>query len=155
MIVGIPKEIKDNENRVSTTPAGVAEYVAHGHSLLVERSAGVGSGFADAEYQAAGAQLVDAHADVFARADMIVKVKEPIASEYGLLRAGQLLYTYLHLAAEEKLTHALIDRKVAAIAYETVELPNRSLPLLTPMSEVAGRMSVQVGAYYLQIELVA
>jgi alanine dehydrogenase len=150
MIVGIPKEIKDNENRVSTTPAGVAEYVAHGHTVLVERSAGVGSGFADAEYAASGAQLVDAHADVFARADMIVKVKEPIASEYDLLREGQLLYTYLHLAAEEKLTHALIDRKVASIAYETVELPNRSLPLLTPMSEVAGRMSVQVGAFYLQ-----
>jgi alanine dehydrogenase len=150
MIVGIPKEIKDNENRVSTTPAGVAEYVAHGHTVLVERSAGVGSGFADAEYSAAGGQLIDAHADVFARADMIVKVKEPIASEYDLLREGQLLYTYLHLAAEEKLTHALIDRKVSSIAYETVEMPNRSLPLLTPMSEVAGRMSVQVGAYYLQ-----
>jgi alanine dehydrogenase len=150
MIVGIPKEIKDNENRVSTTPAGVAEYVAHGHTVLVERSAGVGSGFADAEYAAAGGQLIDAHADVFARADMIVKVKEPIASEYDLLREGQLLYTYLHLAAEEKLTHALLDRKVSSIAYETVEMPNRSLPLLTPMSEVAGRMSVQVGAYYLQ-----
>jgi alanine dehydrogenase len=150
MIVGIPKEIKDNENRVSTTPAGVAEYVARGHEVLVERSAGLGSGFADSEYEVAGAALVDTHDEVFARAEMIVKVKEPIEPEYGLMREDQLLYTYLHLAAEERLTQVLIERKVASIAYETVELENRSLPLLTPMSEVAGRMAVQVGAHYLE-----
>jgi alanine dehydrogenase len=150
MIVGIPKEIKDNENRVSTTPAGAAEYVARGHKVIVERSAGVGSGFADSEYEAAGASLVDTHEGVFAEADMIIKVKEPIEPEYGLMRENQLLYTYLHLAAEERLTQVLIDRKVTSIAYETVELANGSLPLLTPMSEVAGRMSVQVGAHYLE-----
>ena len=150
MIVGIPKEIKDNENRVSTTPSGVAEYVARGHRVIVERSAGVGSGFADAEYEGAGAELIDTHAEVFARADMIVKVKEPIEPEYGLMRENQILYTYLHLAAEERLTKVLVDQKVASIAYETVELANRSLPLLTPMSEVAGRMAVQVGAHYLE-----
>ncbi len=150
MIVGVPKEIKDNENRVSTTPAGVSEYVSRGHTVLVEHNAGDGSGFADAEYVAAGATIIDTHADVFAQADMIVKVKEPIESEYELLREGQLLYTYLHLAAEEELTHTLIERGVASIAYETVELPNRTLPLLQPMSEVAGRMAVHVGAHYLE-----
>jgi len=150
MIVGIPKEVKDRENRVSATPAAVHEYVTHGHDVIVERSAGVGSGFTDAEYVAEGARLVDRHEDVFAEADMIVKVKEPVASEYGLLRPGQILYTYLHLAADEPLTRALIDNKVSAIAYETVQSPNRALPLLTPMSEVAGRMSVQVGAHYLE-----
>lgn len=150
MIVGIPKEIKDNENRVSATPSGVSEYVSRGHTVIVERSAGVGSGFADSEYEAAGAMLVDTHAEVFARADMIQKVKEPIASEFDLLREDQILYTYLHLAAEEALTKVLIERNVASIAYETVELANRALPLLTPMSEVAGRMSVQVGAHYLE-----
>jgi alanine dehydrogenase len=150
MIVGIPREVKDRENRVSATPAAVHEYVTHGHDVIVERSAGVGSGFTDAEYVAEGARLVDRHEDVFAEADMIVKVKEPVASEYGLLRPGQILYTYLHLAADEPLTRALIDNKVSAIAYETVQSPNRALPLLTPMSEVAGRMSVQVGAHYLE-----
>jgi alanine dehydrogenase len=149
MLVGVPKEIKDNEYRVSTTPAGVAEYVARGHQVIVERSAGIGSGFHDDEYRNAGAELVDGHAEVFERADMIVKVKEPIAPEYDLLRKDQILYTYLHLAAEEALTHALIRRNVFSIAYETVQLPDGSLPLLTPMSEVAGRMAVQVGAYYL------
>jgi alanine dehydrogenase len=149
MIIGVPKEIKDNENRVSTTPAGVAEYVHHGHEVIVERSAGLGSGFEDDEYEAAGATIVDTHEEVFARAEMIVKVKEPIASEYPLLRKDQILYTYLHLAAEEELTKALVDQGVAAVAYETVQLSDRSLPLLAPMSEVAGRMSVQVGAQYL------
>jgi alanine dehydrogenase len=149
MLIGIPKEIKDNENRVSTTPSGVAEYVHHGHTVLVEQNAGGGSGFSDDEYASAGATIVDTHESVFAQAEMIVKVKEPIASEYGLLRKDQILYTYLHLAAEEKLTHALIDRGVAAIAYETVQLADRSLPLLAPMSEVAGRMSAHIGAYYL------
>lgn len=149
MLVGIPKEIKDNEYRVSTTPAGVAEYIARGHQVLVERSAGVGSGFADNEFEAVGAELVADHKTVFDRADMIVKVKEPIAPEYELMRHGQILYTYLHLAAEKALTHVLVERGVTAVAYETVELADHSLPLLTPMSEVAGRMAVQIGAYYL------
>lgn len=149
MLIGVPKEIKDNENRVSTTPAGVAEYVARGHEVIVEASAGTGSGFSDDEYAAAGATIIDSASDVWARADMIVKVKEPIASEYELMRDGQILYTYLHLAAEEELTHALINRGVTAVAYETVELSDGSLPLLSPMSEVAGRMATQVGAHYL------
>jgi alanine dehydrogenase len=150
MIVGVPKEIKDRENRVSTTPAGVAEYVAHGHTVLVEKDAGLGSGFATADYERAGARIIATHEQVFAEAEMIAKVKEPIRSEYELLRAGQLLYTYLHLAAEEELTRALMERKVKSVAYETVQLDNGSLPLLTPMSEVAGRMAVQVGAHYLE-----
>ncbi|MFN8517426.1 MAG: alanine dehydrogenase, partial [Chloroflexia bacterium] len=150
MLIGVPKEIKDNENRVALTPAGVAELAHHGHQLLVERGAGIGSGFADDEYLAAGAELAETHEEVFARAAMIMKVKEPIAPEYPLLREGQLLFTYLHLAAEEALTHALVEQKVTAIAYETVQLADRSLPLLTPMSEVAGRMAVQVGAHYLE-----
>ncbi|CAN5676739.1 alanine dehydrogenase [soil metagenome] len=149
MLIGVPKEIKDNENRVSTTPAGVAEYVARGHDVLVEASAGVGSGFQDGEYRAAGAKIVDDAGDVWGQADMIVKVKEPIPSEYELMRNGQILYTYLHLAAEEHLTHALVNRGVTAVAYETVELLDGSLPLLSPMSEVAGRMATQVGAHYL------
>ena len=150
MRIGIPKEIKDNENRVALTPAGVAELFHHGHCLLVERGAGGGSGFSNAEYQAAGAELLATHEAVFERADLIVKVKEPIAAEYSLLRAGQLLFTYLHLAADEPLTRALLDVGVTALAYETVQLPDRSLPLLTPMSEVAGRMAIQVGAHYLE-----
>lgn len=150
MRVGIPKEIKDLENRVSTTPAGVAEYVEHGHTVLVERDAGTGSGFSTSEYAQAGATIIDDHATIFAEADMIVKVKEPIPSEYELLREQQLLYTYLHLAADEQLTNELMKRKVQAVAYETVQLTNGSLPLLTPMSEIAGRMSVQVGAHYLE-----
>lgn len=150
MRIGIPKEIKDNENRVALTPAGIAELFHHGHYLLVEQGAGVGSGFGDAEYQATGAELVATHEEVFERAELIVKVKEPIAAEYPLLRAGQLLFTYLHLAADEALTRALLASDVTAIAYETVQLSDRSLPLLTPMSEVAGRMSIQVGAHYLE-----
>ncbi len=150
MLIGVPTEIKDNENRVALTPAGVAELIHHGHQALVERGAGLGSGFADEEYRAVGAELVATHAEVFARAAMIVKVKEPIAAEYPLLRPDQILFTYLHLAAEEALTHALIEQRVSAIAYETVQLADHSLPLLTPMSEVAGRMAVQVGARYLE-----
>lgn len=150
MIVGVPREVKDSENRVSTTPAGAREYVARGHVVLVETGAGRGSGFADAEYRAAGAEIVDTHAEVFDRASLIVKVKEPVAAEYGLLRAGQILFTYLHLAADEALTRALIARQVQAVAYETVQAPGGPLPLLQPMSEVAGRMSVQVGAHYLE-----
>jgi alanine dehydrogenase len=150
MIVGVPREVKDWENRVSITPAGVAEYVGRDHQVLVETSAGTGSGFADAEYRAAGAELIETHQEVFARAEMIAKVKEPIPAEYELLRPGQLLFTYLHLAADEPLTRALIDRRVQAVAYETVQAGNGPLPLLTPMSEVAGRMAVQVGAHYLE-----
>jgi alanine dehydrogenase len=150
MIVGIPREVKDRENRVSATPAAVHEYVSHGHEVLVEAGAGAGSGFTDDEYAAEGAEIVATHDEVFARAGMIVKVKEPVAEEYDLLREGQILYTYLHLAADEPLTKTLIERKVDAIAYETVQLDNRALPLLAPMSEVAGRMSVQVGAHYLE-----
>lgn len=150
MIVGIPREIKDLENRVSTTPGGVAEYVARGHTVLVERDAGIGSGFATGEYEKAGARIIDTHEGVFANAEMIVKVKEPVSSEYELLRPQQLLYTYLHLAAEHDLTDALMRRHVQAVAYETVQLENGSLPLLTPMSEVAGRMAIQVGAHYLE-----
>ncbi len=150
MIVGVPAEIKDRENRVSVTPGGVAEFVHRGHEVIVERCAGEGSGFTDAEYQRAGARLVDTHAEVFAEAEMIMKVKEPIKAEYQLLRRDQLLFTYLHLAADEPLTRALMETRVRAVAYETVQQPNGSLPLLTPMSEVAGRMSVQVGAHYLE-----
>lgn len=149
MIIGVPREIKDSENRVSTTPAGVVEYVSHGHQVLVERSAGAASGFPDAEYAAAGATIVDSAAEVYARADLIAKVKEPIAAEYPLLRDGQILYTYLHLAADAALTQVLVERRVTAIAYETVQLDNGALPLLAPMSEVAGRMAPQVGAQYL------
>jgi alanine dehydrogenase len=150
MIVGVPKEVKDRENRVSTTPAGVAEFETRGHQVVVERGAGAGSGFTDAEYEASGAELVDSHAEVFARAEMIVKVKEPIPAEYDLLHPNQLLFTYLHLAADEPQTRALMRNRIKAVAYETVQLANGSLPLLTPMSEVAGRMAVQVGAHYLE-----
>ncbi len=150
VIVGVPREVKDRENRVSTTPAGAREYVAHGHTVLVETDAGIGSGFLDAEYVAAGAVIIDTHEEVFDRAGMIVKVKEPVASEYPLLQPDQILFTYLHLAADEPLTRALIEQRVQAVAYETVQLPNGPLPLLQPMSEVAGRMSVQVGAHYLE-----
>jgi alanine dehydrogenase len=150
VIVGVPREVKDRENRVSTTPAGVREYVAHGHTVLVEAAAGMGSGFTDAEYETAGAEIVTGHADVFDRSDMIVKVKEPIAAEFPLLRENQVLFTYLHLANDEALTRALIDQRVRAVAYETVQLASGPLPLLQPMSEVAGRMSVQVGAHYLE-----
>jgi alanine dehydrogenase len=135
---------------VSTTPGGVVEYIQHGHQVIVERSAGTGSGFSDDEYEHAGARLVDTAEDVFTQADMIVKVKEPIPREFELLRPNQLLFTYLHLAAAESLTRALMRRQVQAVAYETVQLANGHLPLLTPMSEVAGRMAIQVGAHYLE-----
>lgn len=150
VIVGVPREVKDRENRVSLTPAGVSEYVRRGHAVLVESAAGDGSGFADDEYAAAGAEIVPSHEDVFAQAGMIVKVKEPVASEYELLRENQLLFTYLHLANDEPLTRVLMERGVQAVAYETVQLPSGPLPLLQPMSEVAGRMSVQIGAHYLE-----
>lgn len=150
MIIGVPKEVKNNENRVAATPASVHEFISHGHSVLVEANAGAGSGYPDAEYAAEGATIVDSADTVWADADMVLKVKEPVESEYGKMREGQVLFTYLHLAADEPLTRALVDSGIQAIAYETVQLPTRQLPLLTPMSEVAGRMSIQVGATYLQ-----
>ncbi len=150
MIVGVPAEVKDNENRVGATPGAAGDYIARGNTVLVQMGAGTGSGFTDSEYVAQGCQLVDSAEEVWARAEMIVKVKEPVASEYPLMREGQILFTYLHLAADEPLTNALVNRGVQAIAYETVQLPNGHLPLLTPMSEVAGRMSIQVGAMYLE-----
>ncbi|HNS39860.1 MAG TPA: alanine dehydrogenase [Promineifilum sp.] len=149
MIVGVPKEIKNNEYRVAMTPAGVRQLVEQGHKVLVETSAGDGSRFTDEQYASAGARIVPAAADAWG-AEMVVKVKEPIAVEYPFLRSDLLLFTFLHLAAEEALTKAMVDSGVTGIAYETVEAPDGSLPLLTPMSEVAGRMSIQVGAHFLE-----
>lgn len=150
MIIGLPKEIKDNENRVGLVPAGVRAFTDHRHTVLVEAHAGEGSGISDAEYRAAGARICPKAADVWKKADMIVKVKEPLESEFKHMRAGQIIYTYFHLAPMPKLTKALLDRKVTAVAYETIREADGSLPLLTPMSEVAGRMAVQVGAQYLE-----
>jgi alanine dehydrogenase len=150
MIIGLPKEIKDNESRVGLVPAGVHALVQDGHRVVVQASAGDGSGISDSEYIAAGGEIVPCAADVYARADMIIKVKEPVGPEYEMLREEQILFTYLHLAPAPQLTRVLMNRKVAGVAYETIRLSNGSLPLLTPMSEVAGRMSIQVGAYYLQ-----
>jgi alanine dehydrogenase len=150
MIVGIPKEIKNHEYRVAIVPAGVHSLVDDGHTVLIERSAGEGSGISDAEYVAAGAKICPGAEDIFGDADLVVKVKEPLAEEYPLLREGQVLFTYLHLAPAPDLTKALLEQKVIGIAYETVQLENGSLPLLTPMSEVAGKLSVQVGAHYLE-----
>lgn len=144
MIIGVPKEIKNNENRVAITPAGVSTLVKHGHSVLIEKSAGKGSAFTDEEYIQAGASLVTVK-EAWS-ADMVVKVKEPLADEYPFFREGLILFTYLHLSPEPELTKALIEHKVTAIAYETIELGDHSLPLLTPMSEVAGKMSTQIGA---------
>jgi len=146
MYVGIPKEVKNNEYRVAITPSGVHELVRNGHDVVVETNAGIGSSITDDEYVRAGAKILDTAEDVWAAADMILKVKEPIPSEYPLMREGQTLFTYLHLAANKGLTAELVKRKVTGIAYETVELPDRSLPLLAPMSEVAGRLAPQVGA---------
>ena len=149
MIVGIPKEIKNNENRVAITPAGVAALRHGGHRVVIETNAGLGSGISNEAYAEAGAEILSTPQEVFAQADMIMKVKEPLPSEYGLFRTGQILFTYLHLAPEPELTKALLEKKVTGIAYETIEV-GRTLPLLTPMSEVAGRMSVQVGARLLE-----
>ncbi len=149
MIIGIPKEIKNNENRVAITPAGVDELVRAGHTVLVENGAGTGSGIEDGEYVHSGAVVTASAKEVFEKADTIVKVKEPLESEYGLLKEGQILFTYLHLAPNPALTNTLLKKKITGIAYETVQLQDRSLPLLAPMSEVAGRMSVQVGAMML------
>ncbi|MFN2540552.1 MAG: alanine dehydrogenase [Chthoniobacterales bacterium] len=148
MIIGVPKEIKEQEQRVALLPSAVAQLVRRGHSVLVEKNAGVGSGYTDEEYARAEAEIVDVASEVFARADMIVKVKEPLKSEYPLLRKGQILFTYLHLAASRTLTEALLKSGVTGIAYETIQVGNR-LPLLEPMSEIAGRMSAVMGANFL------
>lgn len=150
MIIGVPKEIKNNENRVAITPAGVHALTRAGHEVLVQKSAGIGSGINDDDYTAAGAKMIEDAACVFAAADTIVKVKEPLECEYDLFKEGQTLFTYLHLAPNPSLTKALLAKKITGIAYETVQLANGQLPLLAPMSEVAGRMSVQVGAWLLQ-----
>ncbi len=152
MIVGVPKEVKNHEYRVAMVPAGVKSLVEDGHTVLIQASAGEGSGVSDAEYTGAGAQIRPTAEAVYADADMIVKVKEPLPQEYPLLRKDQILFTYLHLAPAPELTKALLDRGVIGIAYETVQLDNGSLPLLTPMSEVAGRLSIQVAAHWLQKE---
>src|SRR5712691_8323125 len=148
MIIGVPKEIKEQEQRVALLPSAANQLTRCGHSVLVEKNAGLGSGYSDEEYIKAGAKMVDATKEVFARADLIVKVKEPLPAEFPFLRRGQILFTYLHLAASKSLTEALLKSRVTAVAYETIQVENR-LPLLEPMSEVAGRMSVVMGANYL------
>lgn len=150
MIVGLPKEIKDNEYRVGLTPAGVRALTDAGHKVVVERSAGEGSGFGDDLYQTAGATILDSADEVWQQGEMIVKVKEPIRPEYPRMREGQLLFTYLHLAPDRELTKELLERKVTGVAYETITDRHGTLPLLTPMSEVAGRMAIQVGSHYLE-----
>jgi alanine dehydrogenase len=150
MLIGVPKEIKSNENRVALIPAGAEALVAAGHTVQVEAGAGEGSGFADADYRAAGAVVRDDAEAIWSDAQMIMKVKEPVSTEFGRIRSGQILFTYFHFAADERLTHALIDSGAVAIAYETVQLTSGELPLLTPMSEVAGRMAIQAGAKYLE-----
>ena len=149
MIIGVPKEIKNNENRVAVTPGGVQEFVKHGHTVYVQHTAGNGSGFSDEQYKQAGAHILNTIEEVYGIAEMIVKVKEHIESEYALIRENQLLFTYFHFASYEPLTHAMIKSGAICLAYETVEV-NRTLPLLIPMSEVAGRMSIQEGAKYLE-----
>ena len=150
MIVGVPKEIKNNEFRVGMTPAGVSELIKNGHTVYVQKSAGEGSGFADADYEAVGAKILPTIADVYAIAEMIVKVKEPIEPEYKLIREGQLIFTYFHFACDRALTDAMLAQKAVCLAYETVQLADRSLPLLIPMSEIAGRMATQEGARFLE-----
>lgn len=150
MKIGIPKEIKAQENRVSIIPSGVKSFIDAGHEVYIEKGAGIGSGFTDEEYVKSGAKILNTPMEVYDTADMIYKIKEPLEPEYGYLREGQILFAYLHLAPDSSQTQALLDAKVTGIAYETVQLENGSLPLLAPMSEIAGRMSVQVGAYLLQ-----
>ncbi len=150
MVIGVPKEIKNNENRVALTPAGVTELRKYGHTVYVQVNAGVSSGFEDAEYIAAGAQMLPTIEEIYGIAEMIMKVKEPIAQEYDLIKENQLLFTYFHFASSEELTRAMLAKGAVCLAYETVERPDRSLPLLVPMSEVAGRMAVQEGAKYLE-----
>ena len=148
MLIGIPKEIKNNENRVALTPAGVQSLVAKGHVVLIETNAGLGSGFADADYANQGAKIVATAAEAWA-AELVVKVKEPLAAEYGFLREDLLLFTYLHMAAAPELADAMVNAKTTGVAYETVRSQEGHLPLLVPMSEVAGRMAVQIGAHFL------
>ncbi|MDP4680888.1 MAG: alanine dehydrogenase [Cyclobacteriaceae bacterium] len=150
MIIGIPKEIKDNENRVALTPAGVKEIIKNGHIVYVQKSAGIGSGFSDKDYIISGAQILPTIEEVYALTEMIIKVKEPIESEYSLIKEDQLIFTYFHFVSNETLTNAMIASNSICLAYETVENDDRSLPLLIPMSEVAGRMSIQEGAKYLE-----
>jgi alanine dehydrogenase len=150
MIIGVPKEIKAQENRVALVPSGVLEMRRHGHHVMVEKGAGLGSGFSDEEYRQAGAEMLDNVETIWAKAEMIMKVKEPIEVEYPRMREGQIIFTYFHFASSEALTKAVVSSKCVAIAYETVEKTDRSLPLLVPMSEVAGRMSIQEGAKYLE-----
>jgi alanine dehydrogenase len=150
MIIGIPKEVKNGENRVAIVPAGVKSFIKTGHQVLIEKDAGLRTGISNEEYISSGAEIVKSSREVYTRAEMILKVKEPLPEEYPLLQENQILFTYLHLASLPELTHALLDRKVIGIAYETIQMEDGSLPLLTPMSEIAGRMSVQVGAYMLQ-----
>ena len=152
MIIGVPKEIKNNEYRVAMVPSGVRALVENGHQVLVQQSAGEGAGIQDTEYAVAGAKISSLAETIFQKAEMIVKVKEPLPQEYQLLRPGQLLFTYLHLAPAPELTKALLEQGVIGVAYETVQLDNGSLPLLTPMSEIAGKLSVQVAARYLEKE---
>ena len=150
MIIGVPTEIKAAENRVGCTPTGAASLIAHGHQVIVQKGAGLGSGFADAEYEAVGSKIVANAKEVYSKADMIYKVKEPLAAEFELIKEGQIMFTYLHLAPEPELTKVLKEKKVVSIAYETVQTADNKLPLLEPMSEVAGMMSVQIGATILQ-----
>lgn len=150
MIIGVPKEVKDNEYRVALVPAGAEQLTEEGHTVLVQSGAGLGTGIEDAEYIAAGARILPTAEEVWAEADLIVKVKEPLKQEYGLLRRGQTVFTYFHFAASEELTRAMVDSGAVCIAYETIQLPDGSLPLLTPMSEVAGRMAIQQGAKFLE-----
>lgn len=150
MIVGVPKEIKNNEYRVALVPSGAEALTEDGHTVVVEAGAGMGTGIEDAEYQAVGATIVGSDAEVFARSDMVMKVKEPQPQEYSMLRSGQILFTYFHFAASEELTRAMVETGSVCVAYETIQLPNGNLPLLTPMSEVAGRMAVQQGAKFLE-----
>jgi alanine dehydrogenase len=152
MIVGVVREIKPDERRVAMTPAGAAAFVLHGHRVCVERSAGLASGFTDQTYRAAGAQIVGSAAAVWSRADMVLKVKEPLPREFRFLRPDLMLFTYLHLAAEAHVARALLKHRVAALAYETVQLQDSSLPLLAPMSEVAGRLAIQVGGWCLEAQ---
>ncbi len=150
MIVGVPKEIKNKENRVGMVVAGVRALTHSGHKVLIQHNAGVGAGISDDDYRKAGATILETSKEIFDKSDMIIKVKEPLPEEYPLLREGQILYTYLHLAADERLTKALMERKIVGIAYETIQPADGSLPLLAPMSAVAGRMATQIGATYLQ-----
>jgi alanine dehydrogenase len=150
MVIGIPKEIKPEENRIAIVPGGAETLVHKGHRVFIEKGAGLGSGFSDEEFMKAGAQIPDKHEDIFAEADLVLKVKEPLREEYRLLRHGQIVFTYLHLAASEELTRNLQESKIVGIAYETVQTEDGFMPLLAPMSEIAGRMAPQEGAKYLE-----